>query len=180
MAGGARIPPNPPQHCRYHLDTSYLIPLLLGRNPSEPIGAGGEAVAQVDELARAGRGAAASMIAVGEAFQEIVTQPTVFDSAPGYPAPSQKLVELLRERRLTVCWAGHAGGYGGQQFLDLADGVRAAAPGVGLADILIVTCALACRTTERLYTRDRRLIQNSELRTYCRRRRPAWEIVEAP
>jgi len=121
-----------------------------------------------------------SLVAIGEAFQEISNDPVRYASADPNNLPSQKLASLIQEHKLVTCWAGHFGGVGGRAFLDLADRVRLVAPSVGIADVLIVTCALACPTTVRLFSTDGPLIRNVELRTLGRRRRPGWEILEAP
>jgi hypothetical protein len=111
---------------------------------------------------------------------EISTDPRQFTLADPQISPYERLATLIHENRLGICWAGHQGQGGGMYFLQLAERVRGAAPGVGLADVLAVTCALACPTTVRFYTTDQPLISNPNLRTLARRRRSGWVIAEAP
>jgi hypothetical protein len=183
LAGGARIPSNASRPCRSRIDTSYLIPLLLGRDPFRAeAGSVAGVFDQISSLLGSEEGGplSVSLITIGEAFQEISTNPARFVPLDPNDLPSQRLNNLVARNRLSVCWAGHRGQLGGLGFLELATRVRSAAPDVGLADILIVTCALACPTTTRLYTIDRKLITNAALRALCRHHRSGWEITEAP
>lgn len=183
MAGGARIPSSPSRPCRFHLDTRYLLPLLLGREPGEADGPNEhEVFDRVDRLCRAGHGTAvaASLIAVGEAFTKISSDPVRYRPQDPADLPSAKLNAMVQEHRLGVCWAGHEGHGGGRKVLELASRVLSVAPGVGVADGLIVACAIVCPTTRRLYTTEARLIQNADIRALGRRGGRDWAIAEAP
>ncbi len=127
-----------------------------------------------------GRALAVSLVAVGEAFTKIASDPDKYRSFDPTDLPSQRLMTLVVEHRLSICWAGHEGRGGGPRILELASKVLARAPGVGVADALIVACAIACRTTKRLYTTDAQLIRNPELRKLGRLGGRNWEIAEAP
>ena len=183
LEGGAGIPASTPRPCRYHLDSRYLIPLLLGTDPVGP--RSGEYQDVFDRLEAfvggpEGRRLGASMIAIGEAFSEIAGDPRSFVPPSEEFSPSARLELLLRQNRLGICWAGHQGRHGGLQFLELARAVHGAVPGVGLADVLIVTSALACPTTTRLLTTDQALIGSPSRRSLGRRHRKGWEVTELP
>jgi hypothetical protein len=91
---------------------------LLGRDPGE---IGGpvehEAFERVETLAHAdlGETLGVSMIAVGEAFTKIASNPVVYGSAEPNDPPSQRLNSFVQEHRLRICWAGHEGLGGGSQ-----------------------------------------------------------------
>lgn len=183
MAGGARIPSSSPRPCRSHIDTRYLLPLLLGRDPdSSGQGDQTETFDRVVALSRAGRGTplGTSMIAVGEAFSKISGNPGRFRPSVPEDPPSQRLASLVQEHRLQICWAGHEGHGGGTELLKLAGRVLQFEPGVGVADALIVACAIACRTRSTLYTTDARLIRSLELRALGRAGGRQWAIAEVP
>ena len=183
MAGGARIPSSSPRPCRSHIDTSYLLPLLLGRDPDSSSEANPrEIFERVDTLSRAGHGTplGTSLIAIGEAFSKISGNPEEFRSSWPENPPSQRLASLVQEHRLQVCWAGHEGQRGGAGLLRLAARVLDLEPGVGVADSLIVACAVACRTTLTLYTTDARLIRSPGLRALGRTGGRQWNIAEVP
>ena len=136
----------------------------------------------MDTLSRAGHGTAlaTSMIAVGEAFTKISGDPIVYRSANPANPPSKQLDMLIRQHRLHICWAGHEGHGGGPKVIELAKRVLQLVPGVGVADALIVGCAIACPTTSRLYTTEGRLITSLGLRSLGRQGGRDWEIAEAP
>jgi hypothetical protein len=120
------------------------------------------------------------MIAVGEAFTKICGDQVRYHAADQAPNPSDRLTTLVREQKLHICWAGHHGGGGGRRLTGTAERILSAAPGIGIADALIIACALMCPTTERLYTTEARLIQNPDLKTLVGRSRSRFMITEAP
>ena len=123
---------------------------------------------------------AASLVAIGEAFTKMASDPSRYRPLDPAQPPSARLNILVRENRLAICWAGHEGRGGGRKVLDLAVRVLSTTPGIGVADALIVACAIACPTTRRLYTTEARLIQSADIRAMGRRGGRDWAIAEAP
>lgn len=104
-----------------------------------------------------------SLITVGEAFTKLADREWTHRSEDG--SILERWFRMLDDGRISVCWAKHHDPTA--DVLSLATQVRARAPGVGPADCLIVSSALACHDCRWFYTTDRRLLTNPALRKFC-------------
>lgn len=68
------------------------------------------------------------MLAVGEAFTIITSNPTKYAPVEPNNPPGQEFESLVHTHQLQVCWAGHEGKLGGDAFVALVHHVLAAAP----------------------------------------------------
>ena len=171
MEGGQRIPPVASGSRPSHLDTHYLLVLLLGEDWDKDV------FRTVHSLVTPPHPGSieVSLVAVGEAFAKIATgqlQPSRSDRPP-----LARWARLVQEGSVTTCWADHHARQA--DFFDLAKQVKIRAPGVGPADCLIVASALACRACQVLYTTDRRLLTNSGLRRFCDSKKHGFRLIEA-
>lgn len=170
MEGGTGIPPTPSAAHRSHLDTHYLLALLLGEEFDRI------AYNAAHALTVTPRQVAVSLVAVGEAFTSIATghASTASLSVP----PSDRFYRLVRDERLAICWGDcHRPG---SNILKLAGEVRQRVPGIGPADYLIVATALACRWCGNLYTTDGPMLVSTALRAFCSTGGRHLQLSEAP
>lgn len=173
MGGGQSIPQVPPHAHRCHIDTAYLLPLILGGDSDEDLAARARRI-----LEREGsRSVGISLISIGEAFTEIVSEKESHRPR-GSPSltPLQRLNDMVSQGKAVVCWARNQ--TRGADLLAMAMDVRRRAT-VGLADSLIVAGALACRECRTLYTSDRELLVNPSLNSYLRSGGRHLEIIES-
>jgi hypothetical protein len=177
LDGGASVPPDPPRSHEFHIDTFYLIPLLLGQ---EPQGEERDIFERAKNLAEGGYSTrlATSMVAVGEAFTLIASEPDKFRPADRAVSASKRFEGYIAAGRLRVCWADCRRNPPIDRFTAAAE-VRKRAPTAGPADHLIVACALACRGAKKLFTSDGKLV-TQELNKYCRKGGRDFVITEAP
>lgn len=171
MEGGQRIPPVPSGSHPSHLDTHYLLVLLLGEDWDRDVF---RTVHSLVTPPHPGN-VEVSLVAVGEAFAKIASdrlQPSRTDRPP-----LARWMRLIQEGGVSTCWADHHSPQA--DFFDLARQVKSRAPGVGPADCLIVANALACRACEKLYTTDRKLLTNSGLRRFCDSKKRGFRLIEA-
>jgi len=163
LEGGQSIPSSAsrPHHC--HIDTRYLLALLLGEDWDRDVFASVHSLVTPPSHGEI----EVSLVAVGEAFTKIAAenlQPRRSDRPP-----LERWLRMVREGALSICWGDHHDSR--SDVLDLARQVRDRSPGVGPADCLIVATALACVSCTQLLTTDRRLLTNVNLRKFSEGRR---------
>lgn len=172
MDGGASIPRGSPPPGPLHLDTSILIPVLVGWDrEAEVFGRAEHAVSFSGPTPPH-----ASLIAIGEAFTIIATEADRVLLGGRSRSPSKTLVNLVRGGRLEVCWLDHHH----SRYLDLVQSLKDVCPKVGLTDRMIVASALACQSRGYLYAFDDALTNNPDLDGYCHKDGRNLTIREPP
>jgi hypothetical protein len=105
---------------------------------------------------RAGAPLGVSLPALGEALVDLACREET-RPGKGRPSPYERLLNLVRDGKVEVCWLDHL--QPGGALLSLADEMRGVMAGsnFGATDALILACAVQCRTSERVYTTDKRM-----------------------